>query len=378
MADVSSGASQIQGEEAHDSPVVGFPVRTGGRASAAAPADVSTDGDVVNAWYLRNGAQAVVITANGVLIGSNAAVAGNGALTETGVLAAGIGPGFDHRVNPANLGTAVNSASAVDTNGAATVGIQLNTTTTGTIAFEGTNDGVTWLALTVAQLSGAENWLTLLQVGSTIGPTVGNHYVVACAGFRQVRLRTASTLGATVAHVFTLSLSDLISYPRVSGIARHDDTLGTITAPVSIGGQMETMADSAPLTRAGTDGDSNKLATTDGALFVIPTGPQAWSYHENSSSALTDASVHAAPGAGLSLYVTTIIVSTGAATALNVFFEEGATTVLGPYYLEAVAGRGLALTFQTPKKITANTALTITTSAAIAHGIDVTGFIAPG
>ena len=63
---------------------------------------------------------------------------------------------------------------------------------------------------------------------------------------------------------------------------------------------------------------------------------------------------------------------------MNVFFEEGASTVLGPYYLEAVAGRGLALHFITPKKITAATALTITTSAAIAHGIDVLGFIAAG
>jgi hypothetical protein len=82
---------------------------------------------------------------------------------------------------------------------------------------------------------------------------------------------------------------------------------------------------------------------------------------------------------GISLYVTDIVVSTGAATAMNVFFEESTTTtVLGPYYLEAVAGRGLALHFQTPKKITANTSLTVTTSAAIAHSIDVTGFTAQG
>lgn len=149
--------------------------------------------------------------------------------------------------------------------------------------------------------------------------------------------------------------------------------------PVLVAGIGETMADSAPGNRADTDADAVRVATDlDGAVYTHPHGPQVWSYHENSSLALTDASVHAAPGVGLSLYVTDIVCSTGAATALNVFFEEGVTTVLGPYYLEAVAGRGLALHFQTPKKITANTALTITTSAAIAHGIDVTGFIAPG
>lgn len=117
----------------------------------------------------------------------------------------------------------------------------------------------------------------------------------------------------------------------------------------------------------------------DGSQWVrvrADTSSQNWSYHEDSSSALTDAVVKAAPGAGLSIYVTDIIVSTGAAAAFNIFFEEGSTKVLGPYYLEAIAGRGFAFQFKTPKKITANTALTVTTSAAIAHSIDVLGFIA--
>jgi len=163
----------------------------------------------------------------------------------------------------------------------------------------------------------------------------------------------------------------------VGGLAAHD--AATAGNPVLNGAQMETMADSAPGTRAGTDGDAVKLASTDGALFAIPTGPQTWSYHENGSSTVTDATVHAAPGAGLSIYVTSIIFSTGAATAWNILFEEaGTTTVLGPFYLEAVAGRGACIYFATPKKITANTSLTVTTSVAILHSIDVTGFIAPG
>lgn len=108
---------------------------------------------------------------------------------------------------------------------------------------------------------------------------------------------------------------------------------------------------------------------------VVSGEAQLWSYHENSSSSLTDVVVQTAPGTGFSLYVTDIVASTGAATALNIFFEEGATTVLGPYYLEAVSGRGLAIQFRTPKKITENTALTVTTSAAIAHGIDVIGYV---
>jgi hypothetical protein len=163
----------------------------------------------------------------------------------------------------------------------------------------------------------------------------------------------------------------------VGGLTAHDAV--ATGNPVLLGGQMETMADSAPGTRAGTDGDVGKMATLDGAQYVIPCGPQTWSYHEDSSSALTDATVHANPGTGLSLYVTNVVFSTGAATAWNIKLNSPAgTTCCGPWYLEAVAGRGGVVPFGTPKKIASGTTLTVTTSAAIAHSIDVTGFIAPG
>lgn len=149
--------------------------------------------------------------------------------------------------------------------------------------------------------------------------------------------------------------------------------------PVMLGATSEDAADAAPANRITTEGQMGRLSQNgDGALYVIPSGPQQWNTHLDGSTAYTDQSIHASPGAGLSLYVTDIICSTGAATAMNIFFEEATTTVLGPYYLEAVAGRGLALHFNTPKKITAATALTVTTSASIAQSIDVHGFIAPG
>lgn len=180
---------------------------------------------------------------------------------------------------------------------------------------------------------------------------------------------------------------DIVTMPNVTLAAgtNTNEVVGDVAHdaaaagnPVLVAASSETMADSAPANRVSADADATRFSATDGAMFVIPCGPQTWSYHSNGSTALTDASVHAAPGAGLSLYVTDIVVSSGAATAMNAFFEEGASTVLGPYYLEAVAGRGCVIHFQTPKKITANTALTVTTSAAIAHSVDVTGFIAPG
>lgn len=110
--------------------------------------------------------------------------------------------------------------------------------------------------------------------------------------------------------------------------------------------------------------------------YVNTVHPQFWSYHSNGSTALTDASVKADPGDNYSIFVTDIIFSNGSTTAMNIFFEEGSTTVLGPYYLEAINGRGVHIKFETPKQITASTALTVTTSAATAHAVDVTGFVA--
>lgn len=68
----SASGQFIQGDVAHDAPVAANPLLIGARASAAAPTDVSADGDAVRAWFLRNGAQATVVTAAGALIGGDA------------------------------------------------------------------------------------------------------------------------------------------------------------------------------------------------------------------------------------------------------------------------------------------------------------------
>jgi hypothetical protein len=109
-----------------------------------------------------------------------------------------------------------------------------------------------------------------------------------------------------------------------------------------------------------------------GAVKVTPNDIQT--YHENSSSALTDTVVASAPGANKRIVVTNIRCSTGAATAWNIFFEEGSTTIIGPIYLEAVAGRGYC-SGPIFRPVSTNTALTVTTSAAIAHSIDIEYFI---
>lgn len=58
--------------EAHDAALSSNPILVGGYASAAAPTNVSGDGDAVRAWMLRNGAQCVQLTAAGALIAGDA------------------------------------------------------------------------------------------------------------------------------------------------------------------------------------------------------------------------------------------------------------------------------------------------------------------
>lgn len=70
---LASGTVTEQGTDAHDAPVTAVPVLIGGYASAAAPTDVSADGDATRIWVLRNGAQCVNVTAAGTLV-----AAGNG------------------------------------------------------------------------------------------------------------------------------------------------------------------------------------------------------------------------------------------------------------------------------------------------------------
>lgn len=65
-------AMAMGGGTPHDAVDSGNPLKVGGYAKAAAPTDASADGDRVNAWFLRNGAQATVLTAAGALIGGDA------------------------------------------------------------------------------------------------------------------------------------------------------------------------------------------------------------------------------------------------------------------------------------------------------------------
>jgi hypothetical protein len=137
--------------------------------------------------------------------------------TVVGVQAMGIGPGFNVRVNPANLGTATNSVSTGATEGSSSMLISIGTTTTGTFVIESTGDGTNWVNPEVFD-AGIDMWVS----GSGLTPTLGANYQIVSGNFRAIRLRTTATLGATVAHTFTMSMSQSFLGGIDTGSAPHN------------------------------------------------------------------------------------------------------------------------------------------------------------
>jgi len=142
--------------------------------------------------------------------------------------------------------------------------------------------------------------------------------------------------------------------------------------PVKVGGVAVEVDGSDPGSVA--EGDRAHFRTDrNRRQLVSQMHPNFWRVTGNYSAAQTDTSIKSAPGAGLSLYVTDVVLSTD--TAMNMELEEGSTDVIAPMYF--AANGGAALHFQTPLKLTANTALTFTSSAAGNHSVIVSGFTAP-
>lgn len=106
---------------------------------------------------------------------------------DTGILAVGIGPGWDRKQNPAGVAaTSTANAITVVVDGADVVTFQVTTigVTPGSMIIETTNDDSAWTTAGAVLKLGAETW-----VQGAFVPAVNDVYIVRTTGLRQVRFR---------------------------------------------------------------------------------------------------------------------------------------------------------------------------------------------
>ncbi len=111
-------------------------------------------------------------------------------------------------------------------------------------------------------------------------------------------------------------------------------------------------------------------------LKVDTRHPRYWSATLNSSAAQSATALVAAPGAGLHLVLTDIAISS--VTSQTTKLLDGATDIYEIVYTGAAAISGSHVAnLTTGIALTSNTALNVTSSAAVAHSITVSGFTEP-
>lgn len=161
-----------------------------------------------------------------------------------------------------------------------------------------------------------------------------------------------------------------------------DDTIFADDAAVTLGTSKGSIAAGVAVNTDGTDptavsaeGDAAALRTDmNRILLVNQTHPRGTTVSADYASAQTNTSVIAAPGASLSIYITDIQLSNGA-TAGNVTLLDGSGGTVKWEAYPAING-GAVLNLRQPIKLTANTALCITSTTVTTHSIFIGYYIA--
>lgn len=358
MADLTGpNPDEVNGDVAHNATDIGNPVKIGGYASTAVPTAV-TAGNRTNAWFGLHGELVVAIasTATGVLAGVAASADATSAPTglsvrsrgevyngttwdmmrsvqsvdvapnvDTGILAVGIGPGFDRKLNPVGtLGTANGSNLPYTVSGADIAMVYISTTTTGTFTFEVSADDANWIAADVI-----DTQIDRDVSGLNLTPTNLKTYLIRTAGFRQFRLRTVATLGGVVTIKVTTHAGQF--WNIVGGTVAHDQIDGG--KPIKLGGYASGPAPSV----VSADGDrANAWFDLRGALRTNGVGAQLIATGQVTPTGSATTIVAARSGR------TIVTVVNG--TNMTVYIGPATVTTANGFELRAGAGKSFPTT----------------------------------
>ena len=165
---------------------------------------------------------------------------------------------------------------------------------------------------------------------------------------------------------------DVLTLPGVAGAVAHDAV--DSGNPIKVGGKAVAFDGTAPGTDVAENDRTDAKFTVDGRQFVETAHPNYFSASVDYAAAQTNATVKAAAGAGLKLYITDIYVSNGA-TAGNITLLDGSGGSVKFETYPAINGGGV-FSLKTPIALTANTLLAITSTTVTTHSLTVSGFIA--
>ncbi len=170
----------------------------------------------------------------------------------------------------------------------------------------------------------------------------------------------------------------------VDGTVTASNTAGDIASdsadsgnPVKVGGKAVNMDGTTPGTAVAEADRANFITDLYGRQLVDTVHPCFWSVSANYGSAQTAVEVQPTPGAGLSLYITDVVVSNGAVAGNVKFGEDTAALVDKIEIMYFAINGGTALHFRTPIKLTANKNFGMTSVTCTTHSVTVCGYTAP-
>lgn len=147
---------------------------------------------------------------------------------------------------------------------------------------------------------------------------------------------------------------------------------------LSIAALSTTLADGIPPTPVNADDLISRLRTDRHRRLLVGTShPDPFRANQNYSTAQTEVELVAAPGAGLSLFITDILFSTNTAMSFSLLRAVGGspTTHIGPHYV--AANSSVHLQLGTHVRVGLNENLGFTSSASGNHTITVLGYTSP-
>jgi len=146
--------------------------------------------------------------------------------------------------------------------------------------------------------------------------------------------------------------------------------------PVKIGGVAYNQDGTPPGTAVVEADRANFITDLYGRQYINDVHPNLWKAAADYSAVQTGAQLVAAPGAGLSLYLTDVIISNGATAGAIKIVEDGTVTDIIEN-LRLGANGGAVINFRTPMRLTAAKNLAVTSTTTDTFSVSVTGFTAP-